>query len=112
MRRYDVTILPLGGPPVLMLDVLQGPDRGMKYALPTGEPQLIGRSSEALPLTDTTVSRRHAELTPDDGRWFLRDLDSSNGTFVNDTQVLPGQRVRVHTGDVLRLGQLTFIFYE
>ena len=41
-----------------MLDVLQGPDRGMKFGLPDDEPQLIGRSSEALPLTDTTVSRR------------------------------------------------------
>jgi hypothetical protein len=39
--------------------------------LPANEPQLIGRSSEALPISDRGVSRRHAELTPDDGKWFL-----------------------------------------
>jgi signal transduction histidine kinase/pSer/pThr/pTyr-binding forkhead associated (FHA) protein len=109
MRRYDVTILPLGGPPVLMLDVLQGPDRGMKYALPVGEPQLIGRSSEALPLTDTTVSRRHAELTPDDGRWFLRDLDSSNGTFVNGERI-SADRVELSPGDQIRCGSTLMVF--
>ncbi|MEE8155907.1 MAG: FHA domain-containing protein, partial [Phycisphaerales bacterium] len=64
---------------MLVLHILQGPDRGKKFELPVDEPQLIGRSSESLSLTDGTVSRRHAELTPDDGRWYLRDLDSSNG---------------------------------
>ena len=82
---------------MLMLDVLQGPDRGMRFGLPADEPQLIGRSSEALPLRDTTVSRRHAELTPDDGRWFLRDLDSANGTFVNGVKVA-GESVELAPG--------------
>ncbi|MEO0587170.1 MAG: FHA domain-containing protein, partial [Planctomycetota bacterium] len=67
---------------MLVLQVLQGPDKGRRFELPDHEPQQIGRSSEALPLTDATISRRHAELTPDEGRWVLRDLDSSNGTFV------------------------------
>ncbi|MHC5008219.1 MAG: ATP-binding protein [Planctomycetota bacterium] len=92
-----------------MLDVLQGPDRGMKYALPADEPQLIGRSSEALPLTDTTVSRRHAELTPDDGRWFLRDLESSNGTFVNGERI-SGDRVELAPGDQIRCGSTLMVF--
>jgi len=65
---------------VLTLTVIQGPDKGKTFALPLNEPQLIGRSSEALPTTDTTVSRRHAELTPDEGEWYIRDLDSQNGT--------------------------------
>jgi multimeric flavodoxin WrbA len=58
------------------------------------------------------VSRHHAKMWHDLDGWELEDMNSTNGTFVNDTQVLPGQRVRVHAGDVLRLGQLTFIFYE
>jgi signal transduction histidine kinase len=92
-----------------MLDVLQGPDRGMKFALPADQPQLIGRSSEALPLTDTTVSRRHAELTPDDGSWFLRDLDSSNGTFVNGERI-SGDRVALSPGDQIRCGSTLMVF--
>ncbi len=47
---------------MLILTVLQGPDKGKKYELPDHEPQLIGRSSEALPLSD--------------GRWWFRLYDS------------------------------------
>lgn len=93
---------------MLILQVLKGPDRGKKFELPAHEPQLIGRSSESLPITDNTVSRRHAELTPDDGRWFLRDLDSSNGTFVNGQQIT--DRVKLTPGDQIRCGSTLFIF--
>ena len=48
---------------MLLLTVVQGPQKGKQFSLPDNEPQLIGRSSEALPITDNTVSRRHAELT-------------------------------------------------
>ena len=92
-----------------MLDVLKGPDRGMRFGLPADEPQLIGRSSEALPLRDTTVSRCHAELTPDDGRWFLRDLDSSNGTFVNGVKIA-GEPVELSPGDQIRCGNTLMVF--
>ncbi|MHC4414269.1 MAG: ATP-binding protein [Planctomycetota bacterium] len=92
-----------------MLNVLQGPDRGMQFGLPTDEPQLIGRSSESLPLTDTTVSRRHAELTPDDGKWFLRDLDSSNGTFVNGERITK-DRIELSPGDQIRCGSTLMLF--
>jgi signal transduction histidine kinase/pSer/pThr/pTyr-binding forkhead associated (FHA) protein len=92
-----------------MLDVLQGPDRGMKFALPADEPQLIGRSSEALPLTDTTVSRRHAELTPDNGKWSLRDLDSSNGTFING-EPISRDPVELSPGDQIRCGSTLMVF--
>jgi signal transduction histidine kinase len=93
---------------LITLQVLQGPDRGKRFELPENEPQLIGRSSEALPVTDTTVSRRHAELTPDDGRWFLRDLDSSNGTFVNGTRLR--DRLELSPGDQIRVGSTLLVF--
>jgi signal transduction histidine kinase len=93
---------------VLVLHVLQGPDRGKRFELPAHEPQLIGRSTEALPLSDQTVSRRHAELTPDDGRWFIRDLDSSNGTWVNGQRVQ--DRVELTPGDQVRCGSTLFVF--
>jgi len=94
---------------VIILQVVQGPDRGMRFELPDKEPQLIGRSSESLPITDNTVSRRHAELTPDDGSWYLRDLESSNGTFING-QRITAERVRLSPGDQVRCGQTLFIF--
>ena len=68
---------------MLALEVIEGPDIGGIFPLPPAEPQLIGRSSEALPLSDGTISRRHAELTPDGDKWLIQDLASANGTFVN-----------------------------
>lgn len=78
---------PSGSPALLTLVVTEGPDRGAAFPLPPAEPQLIGRSSEALALRDRRISRRHAELTPSGGSegetWVLRDLDSLNGTRLN-----------------------------
>lgn len=84
------------------LEVIEGPDAGASFELPDHEPQLIGRSSEALALTDRSVSRRHAELTPGGGQWWLRDLRSTNGTFVNGSPVL--DVVRLRPGDRIRCG--------
>jgi signal transduction histidine kinase len=93
---------------VLVLTVIQGPDKGRRFELPDHEPQLIGRSSEALPLTDNAVSRRHAELTPDDGEWVIRDLESQNGTYVNGVRIAAATRLR--PGDQIRTGQSLFVF--
>lgn len=93
---------------MLILTVLQGPDKGKRFELPDTEPQQIGRSSESLPLTDTTISRRHAELTPDDGKWFINDLDSSNGTYVNGIRI--GGPTLLKQGDQIRTGSTLFTF--
>ncbi len=95
---------------MLVLTVIQGPDKGKRFELPMNEPQLIGRSSEALPLSDNTVSRRHAELTPDEGVWYLRDLHSQNGTYLNGRRL--GDRALLRPGDQIRVGSSLFVFGE
>ena len=62
----------------------------------------IGRSpSVSIPLEDKTLSREHTQVYPKDGKYFVRDLGSKNGTFVNGklihqpTQIKHGDRVRV-----------------
>lgn len=91
---------------MLTLVVIQGPDKGRRFELPGNVPQLIGRSSEALPISDNTVSRRHAELTPDKGVWWIRDLDSHNGTIVNGKAI--DERRRLFPGDEIRVGETIF----
>ena len=66
------------------------------------EELLVGRHAGCdVVLGDVSVSRRHARLTFRDGRWVLRDLDSTNGTRVNGRRVV---RCRLEPGDRLRLG--------
>ena len=87
--------------------VLQGPDKGRRFELPD-QPALVGRESRALPLSDNTVSRRHAELVPGDDGWVLRDLGSSNGTYINGLRVT--NRYQLKLGDQIRVGRTLMVF--
>ena len=89
------------------LVVVEGPDAGARHPLPDREPQLIGRSTEAIPLRDDSVSRRHAELTPDEGQWWLRDLESSNGTLLNGELLI--DRVALSVGDRIQCGDTVLL---
>ena len=63
----------------------------------------VGRDSESgLVLPDPEVSRRHARLESRDGIIFVRDLESSNGTFLNGERVREPIEVRV--GDEIDMG--------
>ncbi len=63
------------------------------------EELLVGRHPDCdIVLTHSTVSRRHARLSFRDGSWILQDLDSTNGTTINNArvvrcQLLPGDHV-------------------
>jgi two-component system, NtrC family, sensor kinase len=92
---------------VLTLLVLQGPDKGRRFEMPD-ETALIGRESRQLPISDNTVSRRHAELIPAEGTWILRDLGSANGSYVNGTRV--ENRYILKLGDQIRVGRTLMVF--
>lgn len=94
---------------MLVIKIIDGPDKGKRFDVPDWEPQLIGRSSEALKISDQTCSRRHAELTPDDGEWYVRDLGSANGTYVNGRRI-GSNRVKLRLGDLIRAGSTVFAF--
>jgi hypothetical protein len=52
------------------------------------------------------LSRRHARLTRTGQRWYVEDLESTNGTSVNN--VVVAERARLRDGDVLHVRDLTF----
>lgn len=73
---------------------------------------VIGRSADAdLVLSSTEVSRRHAEIVPDDGTWVLIDLGSTNGVRLNARPI--GVPTQLTDGDVIEIGphELTFEAY-
>ncbi len=89
------------------LTVLQGPDKGRVFRTGPG-PCPIGRTSAVIPLTDNTVSRQHAELQPDNGRWLLVDNGSVNGTYLNGQRVT--QPMPLKNGDQIRLGSTLLVY--
>jgi EAL domain-containing protein (putative c-di-GMP-specific phosphodiesterase class I) len=67
----------------------------------------VGRRTDAsLCIPSQTVSREHAELTVVEDGLLLRDLGSTNGTYVNGTRA--AQPCTVHHGDLLQFGQVVF----
>ena len=84
---------------------------------------LVGRTSASRNIhpqidcsADSGVSRRHAQLSTDGQRWWVEDLQSSNGTFVSGTgepmpatPIVPGQRVELADDDRVYVGAWTRI---
>lgn len=56
------------------------------------------------------VSRSHARFFKKDNLWFLEDLHSLNGTFVNEVRLQHGQPVALKHGDTIRFSQMSFTF--
>ena len=74
----------------------------------TDSPAIIGRESAAtLCLPEGSVSRRHSQIERDGDDFILTDLDSLNGTFVND---VPIKRRTLEHGDRIRIGDSHFLF--
>jgi len=74
----------------------------------TDAPAVIGRESAAtLCLPDASVSRRHSQIERDGEEFIVTDLDSLNGTFVND---VPVKRRTLAHGDRVRIGNSQFLF--
>ncbi len=72
---------------------------------------IIGRQAGAtLQLTHDSVSRRHAEISYDSGQYVLRDLGSSNGTYVNGERLAPGAVHLLKEQDRLRIGTVDLTF--
>jgi signal transduction histidine kinase len=88
--------------------LLQGTGAGMEYPL-ADDSLTIGRQPDVgLLLNQDGVSRKHARVTREADRFFLEDLSSSNGTFVNG-QRLTG-RSELHDGDEITIDPYLFRF--
>ena len=65
----------------------------------------IGRDPDAntLAVNDPALSAKHLKIVPEDGRYYVVDLGSTNGTFVGAERI---EARRLRPGDVIRAGQL------
>jgi len=87
-----------------------GPTPGAAFTL-EGDQMTVGRdSTNEIVINDAEISRRHARLTFQGGKYVLEDLGSTNGTFVNG-QRLAGPRV-LKAGEVVSFGEQIVLVFE
>jgi len=71
-------------------------------------PSQVGRTKDAdIPLPSSKVSKRHAELTLDGGELWLRDLGSSNGTYLNRARI--DRPVTLRSGDIVQFANMELL---
>jgi len=74
-------------------------------------PLKIGRGAENdLVIQSTAVSRKHAALALREGRWYVEDRGSYNGTFLNGTRVNPSTPLPLRHADRIEIGGETILF--
>jgi eukaryotic-like serine/threonine-protein kinase len=99
---------PNGRPLLALLTMQNGAMAGRSYRFHQ-DVTTIGRTNgNDLVIAGRTVSRRHARLWFRDGRWFLEDLQSANGTLVNNVRI--HQPVVLNDGDVINFGDEVVVF--
>lgn len=94
-----------------MLTLIQlnpAPDKKPKtFHVDGGKPVFLGRQTQGIVLKDSRISRRHAEVSVQNGVWVIRDLESANGTWVNGDRV--NGLCELEEGDRLQIGRLSLI---
>lgn len=91
-----------------LLVVTRGANAGSKFLIDT-DVTTAGRHPESVIfLDDITVSRRHAEIRRKDSKFFIYDLGSLNGTYVNRDRV---EETQLANGDEVQIGKFKLLFF-
>jgi 3',5'-cyclic-nucleotide phosphodiesterase len=102
-------------PPAAYLEVLNGSLVGTRF--PLGAETIIGRDDEDVPLqeggidlADARVSRKHARIFTQGGRYYLEDCHSTNGTFLNAFRLQAGAPCVLREGSNVQVGSVHLRF--
>jgi pSer/pThr/pTyr-binding forkhead associated (FHA) protein len=93
-----------------LLLVKRGPNAGSTFLLDEDATPAGRNPDSAVFLDDITVSRQHAIIERrQDGSWFVRDVGSLNGTYVNGEQV---EETKLAAGDEVQIGRFKLTFFS
>ncbi|CAJ1941978.1 unnamed protein product [Sphenostylis stenocarpa] len=97
--------------PILRLEILQGPRQGETLDFNPGCAVRIGRvvKGNTLPIKDPGISSRHLSILNESAKWIIRDLDSSNGTALDASQIPPNTPFPLHHDSTIKIGEFTSI---
>ena len=91
-----------------LLVIMRGSEAGSKFLLDKDTTNCGRHPSSDIFLDDITVSRRHAEVQREGGRFLVKDTGSLNGTYVNRERVDVAELV---SGDELQIGKFKLMFF-
>ena len=92
------------------LEIVDGPEKGRGFPIERDE-TVIGRLTYCdVVLAHKNISRQHARVVRSGSEYFLEDLDSTNGTFLNGKRVRARTRIRDY--DLVRIYDVTLLFRE
>ncbi len=91
------------------LEVIEDPDKGKVLSIDRNTIRVGSKDTNDLPLTDGTVSRHHFEIEQLKNGYLLRDLDSTNGTYVEGLKV---REVFLKPNSTIQVGDTAIRFYS
>ena len=91
---------------MVKLYIMNGPDKGRPFDL-EGDIIHIGRSPDNdIQIKDNSVSRKHVKIIMRGDRYFVEDLNSKNGTFIDGNRISPGNEFEVKKGLPIAIGSI------
>jgi hypothetical protein len=96
-------------PVVGWLVALNSTQKGEDFRLREGKNALGSDPTSEIVLRDPAVSGKHASINYKDGKFVITDLDSTNGTYINE-DAEPVARIELKDNDVIRIGETTLKF--
>jgi len=88
--------------PAVHIVFIEGPYKGKTMSAQV--PCVIGRKQADIHIKDRYISRRHAHIIEIQGKFFIEDLESTNGTYVNNEKIKVHE---LHAGDMITIGETT-----
>jgi serine/threonine protein kinase len=101
---------PNGRPVLARLSLQNGQMAGRSYLFHQVVTTIGRTNGNDLIISGRTVSRRHARLWFEGGRWYLADMQSANGTLINNMRLQPNQAVPLNDKDVINFGDEIVVF--
>lgn len=100
---------PINGGALLTVKESASPDLGPGDSLALGQQMLLGRGEASdIQIMDSFASNRHALIYFKEGQYWIEDLQSTNGTFLNEVKI--DQPTMLADGDIIKIGGIIFQF--
>lgn len=93
----------------MFIKVEVGENAPVYYKFTQSELSIGSSPSNSIVINHKSVSKKHAKLVQEGDKWFAMDQGSTNGSYLEDDQLIPGKRVEIGVDVPLRLGDHTIV---